>query len=101
MNEISAFTLQVFECSNSFFLSFLRLFASLCYSIVVHDRLGGSFPLEVCSVVFLRMPAVVWMHNIIAPAHGLSVGNGVDELAEAHFHIVERVLSARAPAHEW
>ena len=73
---------------------------SLVCSIVVCNGLGVSLPLEVCGIVLLCVPAVVGMHNIVSPAHGLSVGNSVAKSAEVHIHIVECVLRTCAPAHE-
>ena len=82
-----------FECEPLVCLSFV------C-SIVVRNRLGISLPLEVCGIVLLCVPAVVGMHNIVSPAHGLSIGNSVAKSAEVHIHIVECVLRTSAPAHE-
>jgi len=55
---------------------------------------------EVGGVVFLDVPAIVRVLDVVAPAHSSGVVNGVTEAAKVHVDVVEHVRSTPAPAHE-
>ena len=44
---------------------------------------------------------MVWVQNIVAPTHDLSILDSVAEAAKTHLDIIESVMSACAPAHQW
>lgn len=61
-----------------------------------------ALPGEVIRVVLLHVPPPVrWVSHVVAPAVGLSEGDGVLAARELHFVSIEGVLSAIGPAHEW
>lgn len=46
------------------------------------------------------MPAVVRVHNIVAPAHSSGVVDSITEAAKVHLHVVHGISSSSRPAHE-
>ncbi len=46
---------------------------------------------EVAGVIFLRVPSVLGMLDVVTPAHGFSVANGVMESAKRHLNVLESV----------
>lgn len=53
-------------------------------SIVGLLRLGFTLPLEIVGVVFLRVPPVLGVLNVEAPAHHLGVSDCVVQTTERH-----------------
>lgn len=69
-------------------------------SIIVRNGLGMSLEGEVAGVIFLCVPSVLGVLDVVTPAHCFSVANGVMESAERHLNVLQSVLSASAPAHQ-
>ena len=70
-------------------------------SIVSHFGFGFSLPLEVGGVIFLGVPSIVRMRHVVAPAHGLSIADGVTESSKRHLDVLKSVVGASWPAHQW
>jgi len=77
-------------------------------SIIISNGLGVTLELKIVRIVFLSEVSVMGVGDIVAPAHGLSEGYSVGELAELHVHVVSLVGVAEesvgivlsAPSHE-
>ena len=69
-------------------------------SIIVFNRLSGSLPLEIRSVILLRVPSWSWVHDIVSPAHCFGITDGIVKSWEANGDIGEGVMGAPWLCHE-
>ena len=71
-------------------------------SVVSLLGLGLTLPCKVICVVLLCVPAPIrWVRNVVAPAVRLGELDGVAQASELHLQVVEGVLGAVGPPHEW
>ena len=47
------------------------------------------------------VPCVGWVHNVVAPAHRLTMSHGVLQTSNTHSNSSVSVSSGTRPAHQW